>query len=174
MPVSQLSRTARRTSTSSRGSLPTSRRTTSPCSSLIPSSAICLYITSMFHLAWLSPHSHSRRVVSADPVMIMKQVENESDPRSYSPNCDFLLNTPYIPLIISETVSPKNESDRCRMLLQAMVCVRVGNYLRTSRNLVILCFYLNTKFEAERYLVYQASTDNTNQVCAPALIRRLF
>jgi hypothetical protein len=106
--------------------------------------------------------------------MIIKQVHNESDPRSYSPNSDFLLNTPYIPIIINETVSPKNESDRCRMLLQAMVYVRVGNYLRTSRNLVILCFYLNTNFEAERYLVYQPSMDNTNRVCAPTAIRRLF
>ena len=115
----------------------------------------------------------SRRGVSADPSMIIKQAYNEGDPRSYSPNSDFLLNTPYVPIIINETVSPKNESDRCRMLLQAMVYVRVGNYLRTSRNLVILCFYLNTNFEAERYLVYQA-TDNTNQVCAPTAIHRLF
>jgi hypothetical protein len=75
--------------------------------------------------------------------MIIKQVDNESDPRSYSPNSDF-------------------------------VYVRVGNYLRTSRNLVIVCFYLNTNFEAERYLVYQASTDNTNRVCAQTAIRRLF
>ena len=106
--------------------------------------------------------------------MIIKQVDNESDPRSYSPNSDFLLKTPYVPIIINETISPKDESDRSRMLLQAMVYVRVGNYLRTSRNLVILCFYLNTNFEAERYLVYQASTDNTNQVCAPIAIRRQF
>ncbi|KAK2459464.1 hypothetical protein APHAL10511_008524 [Amanita phalloides] len=102
--------------------------------------------------------------VSADPAMVIKQVDNEGDPRSYSPNSDFLLNTPYVPIIINETISPKNESDRCRMLLQATVYVRFGNYLRTSRNLVILCFYLNTNFEAERYLVYQASADNTNRV----------
>jgi len=106
--------------------------------------------------------------------MIIKQVDNESDPQSYSPNSDFLLNTPYVPIIINGTKSPKNESDHCRMLLRAMVYVRVGNYLLTSRNLVILCFYLNTNFEAERYLVYQASTDNTNRVGAPAAIRRLF
>ena len=102
--------------------------------------------------------------------MIIKQVNNEGDPRSYSPKSDFLLNTPYVPIIINETVSPKNESDRCRMLLQAIIYVRVGNYLRTSRDLVILCFYLSTNFEAERYLVYQASMDNTNQVCAPTSI----
>jgi len=69
--------------------------------------------------------------------MIIKQVDNESDPRSYSPNSDFLLNTPYVPIVINETVSPKNESDRCRMLLQAMVYVRVGNYLRTSHTLLL-------------------------------------
>ena len=40
---------------------------------------------------------------------------------------------PEHPLVSNETVSPKNESDRCRMLLQAIVYVRVGNYLRTSR-----------------------------------------
>ncbi|KAK2463917.1 hypothetical protein APHAL10511_004089 [Amanita phalloides] len=102
--------------------------------------------------------------VSADPAMVIKQVDNKGDPRSYSPNSHFLLKTPYVPIIINETISPKNESDRCRMLLQAMVYVRVGNHLRTSRNLVILCFYLNAHFEAERYLVYQASTDNTNRV----------
>jgi hypothetical protein len=116
----------------------------------------------------------SRRGVSADPAMIIKQLGNENDPRSYSPKSDFLLNTRYVPIIINETVSPTDESDRCRMLLQAMVYVRVGNYLRTSRNLVILCFYLNSKFEAERYLVYQAFTDNSTQVCAPTAIRRLF
>jgi hypothetical protein len=106
--------------------------------------------------------------------MILKQVDNESDPRSYSPNSDFLLNTSYVPIIINETISPKNESDRCRMLLQAMVYVRVGNHLRTSNDLVILCFYLNSNFEAERYLVYQTSTDNTDRVCAPTTIRRIF
>lgn len=106
--------------------------------------------------------------------MTIKQVDNESDPRSYSPNSDFLLNTPYVPIVINETVLPKNESDRCRMLLQAMVYVRVGNYLRTSHNLVILCFYLNTNFEAERYLVYQVSTDETNRVWAPTAIHELF
>ena len=106
--------------------------------------------------------------------MIIEQVDTESDPRSYSPHSDFLLNTPYVPIIINETVSPLDESDRCRMLLQAMVYVRVGNHLRTSCNLVIPCFYLNTNFEVERYLVYQASTDNTNRVCAPIVIRRLF
>jgi hypothetical protein len=97
--------------------------------------------------------------------MIIKQVDNESDIRSYSPHSDFLLNTPYVPIVINETVSLQNESDRCRMLLQAMVYARVGNYLRTHRNLVILCFYLNANFEAERYLVYQDSTDNSNRVC---------
>ena len=106
--------------------------------------------------------------------MIIKQVDNESDPRSYSPHSDFLLDTPYVPIIINETVSPKDETDRSRMLLQATVYVRVGNHLRSSRNLVILCFYLNANFEAERYLVYQPSTDNTNRVCAPIVIRRLF
>ena len=105
--------------------------------------------------------------------MIVKQVDSESDPRSYSPNSDFLLNTPYVPIIINETISPPDESDRCRMLLQAMVYVRVGNHLRTSRDLVILCFYLNRNFEAERYLVYQASTDNTDRVCAPTTIHGL-
>ena len=106
--------------------------------------------------------------------MVIRQVDNESDSRSYSPNSNFLLNTPYVPIIINEMASFTNESDRYRMLLQAMVYVRVGNFLRTSRNLVILCFYLNTNFEAERYLVYQASTEDTNQVCAPTAIPRLF
>jgi hypothetical protein len=46
--------------------------------------------------------------------------------------------------------------------------------MHTSRNLVILCFYLNTNFQAERYLVYQSSTENTNRVCTPTVIRQLF
>jgi hypothetical protein len=104
--------------------------------------------------------------------MIVRKYD-EDDPRSYSPQSDFLLKTPYVPIVINETVSPKDESDRCRMLLQAMVYVRVGNFLRTSRDLVILCFYLNTNFEAERYLVYQDLT-NTNQVRASTAICRLF
>ena len=103
--------------------------------------------------------------------MIIRQVDNKGDPQSYSPNSDFVLKTPYVPIIINETVSPTDESDRCRMLLQAMVYVRVGNHLRTNRNLVIICFYLNTNFEVERYLVYQSSTDNTNRVCALTAIR---
>jgi hypothetical protein len=106
--------------------------------------------------------------------MIIEQVDTESDPRSYGPHSDFLLNTPYVPIIINETVSPLDESDRCRMLLQAVVYVRVGNHLRTRRDLVILCFYLNTNFEAERYLVYQASTDDSKRVCASTAICRLF
>jgi hypothetical protein len=108
--------------------------------------------------------------------MIVRQADEETDPRTYSPKSDFLLNTPYVPIVINETISPTDESDRCRMLLQAMAYVRVGNHLRTKRNLVILCFYLNANLEAERYLVYQTSTatDLNNQVCAPTMIRQPF
>jgi hypothetical protein len=114
----------------------------------------------------------SPRGVSADPAMIIQNVESKGEARSYAPQSDFLLNTPYVPIVINETISPKSESDRCRMLLQAVVSVRVGNFLRTHRNLVILCFYLNTNFEAERYVVYQSSPDNT-RVSEPAAISPL-
>jgi hypothetical protein len=111
------------------------------------------------------------RGVSADPAMIIKDVKNKDEARSYAPKSDFLLNTSYVPVIINETISHQSQSDRCRMLLQAAVYARVGNSLRTGRDLVILCFYLNTKFEAERYVVYQLSTTDT--VCEPVAMSPL-
>ena len=139
--------------------------------SRLPWSALIWQVCSIclgYHLIHIS-----QRGVSANLTMIIKQVGDENNLRRYNPNSDFSLKTRYVPNVINETISPKNESDRCHMLLQAMVYIRVGNYLRTSPDLVILCFYLNTKFEAERYLVYQA-TDNINRVCAPTAIRQLF
>ena len=47
------------------------------------------------------------------------EVDNENDPRSYSPHSDFSLNTGYVPIVINETISPRDETDRCPMLLQA-------------------------------------------------------
>jgi hypothetical protein len=104
--------------------------------------------------------------------MIVRQADDKTAPRTCSPKSDFLLNTPYVPIIINETISPADESDRYRMLL---AYVRVGHHLRTNRDLIILCFYLNTDLNAERYLVYQTSTaTDKTKVCAPTMIRRPF
>jgi hypothetical protein len=53
--------------------------------------------------------------------------DNKTAPRMYSAKSDFLLNTPYVPIII-QTIWPADESECCRMLPQAMAHVRSSAY----------------------------------------------
>jgi len=76
----------------------------------------------------------------------------------YSPKSDFFLGSPYGSLLVGETVSdPKYESDRYRMLLQASVICRIANTTRkdNKKDFVLLCYYINNQYHAERYIVYQ-------------------
>ena len=57
--------------------------------------------------------------------------------------------------IIGEVVSLKDETDRYRMLLQAIVAARVGRYLMTDSKqpFIVMALYLKGNLTVERYLV---------------------
>lgn len=65
--------------------------------------------------------------------------------------------------MIGEVISVKNESDRYRMLLQAIVAARVGRYVRkdgTPKGFILLALYLTRTLTVERYLVCQCAEDS--------------
>ena len=71
--------------------------------------------------------------------------------------CDHMLVV-VVPLIISEVVSDEKNSDRWRMLLQAIALVRMGNYLLKedrSGDFFVIAIYVTNAFVAERYFLYQ-------------------
>ena len=71
--------------------------------------------------------------------------------------CDHML-VDVMPLIISEGISDEKNSDRYRMLLQAIALVRIGNYLLKedrSSDFFVIAIYVTSAFVAERYFLYQ-------------------
>jgi hypothetical protein len=82
---------------------------------------------------------------------------------SYTPRSDFSLRLKNVltHLIICEVVSKYDESDRYRMLLQAVVAARVAKYLLkdTSDTFVVMAIYITKEFAAERYLVSRVASD---------------
>ena len=74
--------------------------------------------------------------------------------------CDHMI---VVPLIISEVTSDERETDRWRMLLQAIALVRTGNYLlkkERSGDFFVISIYVTNDFVAERYFLYQPDKSN--------------
>jgi hypothetical protein len=64
------------------------------------------------------------------------------------------------PLLISEVVSQKNESDRFRMLIQAIAVARAGQYLmKAGEEFFVVAIYLRANLIAERFVVAQIESD---------------
>ena len=86
----------------------------------------------------------------------------------YTPHSDLsLVSKTYLcHFIIGEVISQKDESDRYRMLLQALVAARVGRYLMKSDKtpFILMALYLKKDLTVERYLLSQ--TGENLSVCA--------
>ncbi|KAL4062964.1 kinase-like domain-containing protein [Scleroderma citrinum] len=87
----------------------------------------------------------------------------------FTPRSDFgVVYREYLcPLVISETISQKKESDRWRMLLQAIAAARAGHFLMrrgTEKHFFVVAIYLRATLEAERYIVMQTSAGPSNPV----------
>jgi len=57
------------------------------------------------------------------------------------------------PFLISEVVSDGDESDRFRMLLEAIAVARAGQYLTRQGQFFVVAVYLRANLIAERYVV---------------------
>ena len=65
-----------------------------------------------------------------------------------------------IPFVISEVIAQKNESDRFRMLVEAIALARTGQYLLKSnskRKFFVVAIYVDARMVASRYVVMQTS-----------------
>jgi hypothetical protein len=75
---------------------------------------------------------------------------------TYTPQSDFSVAHPqYGPFLLIEVVSdPEKQSDRWRMLLQAIAVCRFQRHFRKEgEDPVIMCCYFNKKWEVELYFV---------------------
>lgn len=82
--------------------------------------------------------------------------------RKFTPRSDWMVAPRNfgIPSIISEVISQKSESDRHRMLVQAIAVARTGQYLLKStskRKFFVVAIYVNAKMVASRYIVMQTN-----------------
>ena len=86
----------------------------------------------------------------------------------YTPhsNLSLVSKTYLCHFIIGEVVSQKDESDRYRMLLQALVAAHVGRFLVKSDKtpFILMALYLKKDLTVEQYLVSQ--TGENLLVCA--------
>ena len=77
---------------------------------------------------------------------------------SYTPRSDYLFVLNGSPFLFIEVCSDRDrELDRYRMLLQAGLLVRLMNSQESSKSFIAVAIYINSKFTAERYLVYHDS-----------------
>ena len=89
------------------------------------------------------------------PISFVGEVGNTR--YTFTPHSDFLFLLKGCPFLFIEICSDRNhEMDRYRMLLQAGLLVRVMNAI-SKQPFIAVAIYINSKFTAERYLVYQNS-----------------
>ena len=68
------------------------------------------------------------------------------------------------PFIISEVISNEQETDRHRMLLQAIATAQAGQYLmKTGERFFVVAIYLTANLTAERYIVAQTELHQDGQ-----------
>ncbi|KAH7904687.1 kinase-like domain-containing protein [Hygrophoropsis aurantiaca] len=82
----------------------------------------------------------------------------------FTPKNDFSVSSPthLCPIVISEIVSQNSEQDKCRMLVEAIVAARAGQYLlkaQSDKQFFIVAIYLRESLIAERYIVAQTRHD---------------
>ena len=72
-----------------------------------------------------------------------------------------------IPFVISEVISQKNESDRFRMLVEAIALARTGQYLLKSnskRKFFAVAIYVDARMVVSRYIVMQTGDSEKKPV----------
>ena len=78
----------------------------------------------------------------------------------YQPKSDFMFTTIDgaigMPLIVGEVISDNEQSDKWRMLCQAIAIARLLAYFKTVSKtaLVVMAVYIDNNFHADRYLLY--------------------
>ena len=76
------------------------------------------------------------------------------------------------PFIISEVVSNEKETDRHRMLLQAIATARAGQYLmKAGEQFFVVAIYLPANLIAERYIVAQTESPQDAQYASGEDVR---
>lgn len=65
------------------------------------------------------------------------------------------------PLMIGEVVSNDDETDRWRMLLQAIALLRCGLELIPNGPFFVVAIYITKKYMAIRYVVYKLGSSDT-------------
>jgi len=111
--------------------------------------------------------------------LFVHQLDNTDAFYQFHPKSDFgVVHPEYLcPLVISETNSEENESDRWRMLIEAIAAARAGHFLMKSdaeEHFFVVAIYLRRSLEAERYIVMQTSADEGNpvQIALPLNVMR--
>jgi hypothetical protein len=101
------------------------------------------------------------RNVSWDLLLLQGTFADPDSLYTFQPRSNFCLFYPiYGPLILGEVISDDGESDRWRMLFEAVAVCRYQNKnCRTNPEALVLCLYLNGDYKMEHYLVYQAEGD---------------
>jgi hypothetical protein len=84
-------------------------------------------------------------------------------PYKYTPKSDASLRINGFLHLILEVISESNESDCCRMLLQAACLTRLGNALNKERKhpFIVSAIYIDDKLRARWYFMYQPDPRNT-------------
>jgi hypothetical protein len=83
---------------------------------------------------------------------------------SYTPKSDFSVCSQKlgIPFLIGEVVSLPSMEDRWRMLLQALVAVKLGSFLLKSgstQSFTVMAIYLRSEMVAEQYLLVEEENE---------------
>jgi len=127
-----------------------------------------LSTVSLFSMG-LSPLFTGPREMNWQFPLFIHQQDNTDTFCKFHPRSDFgVVHPEYLcPLVISETISDENESDRWRMLIEAIAAARAGHFLMKSdaeEHFFVVAIYLRRSLEAERYIVMQTSADEGNPV----------
>ena len=71
-----------------------------------------------------------------------------------------------IPMVIGDVFPENDQTEKCRLLCQAIALVRLGNQLmkKPAPNFVVMVVYVWGNFYAERFLVYMPTPDKNQHV----------
>ncbi|GBE81004.1 hypothetical protein SCP_0307270 [Sparassis crispa] len=152
-----------------------------PSSSLKASSFMVYFIHSPFFSGNIQsdPLQYKEQLSWQFPMFVTRR-DSLGHVQKFHPNSDFsvVLREFQCPVILSEVVSQKDENDRYRMLVEAIVAARVGKYLLkpTSRKqFFVIAIYLTAFLEVERYIVSEDSSpqkiniqQETFDLCKPS------
>ena len=90
-------------------------------------------------------------------------VDVHDSTHQYIPQSYASLHTNGFIHLVLEAISQPNESDCCRMLLQAACLTRLGNALNQEREypFIVSAIYIDDELRARWYLMYQPNTRDT-------------